>query len=291
LTGYPIGDGSAGGGDRATDGAGRSTVIVIRDVTAFRQGQGLREAFLSLLSHELRTPVTTIYAGATVLGRPPGSMSDEVRREVLADVGAEADRLYRLVEDLLVLARFDEGIALGLEPQLLQRIVPRVVDHEQDRWPGIKFEVHITPDLPAVAGDETAIIQVLRNLCSNAAKYSSAGTTVEVRLESDEDGVTVRVLDAGPGVKLEEAEHLFDPFYRSPATAAMAGGAGIGLYVCRRLVVAMRGRIWGRPRDDGGSEFGIALPAYEMPSDDETDVLETVARSAIGSEAMTPPAG
>jgi K+-sensing histidine kinase KdpD len=281
LTGYPIGDGSAEGADGATHGTGRSTVLVIRDVTAFRQGQGLREAFLSLLSHELRTPVTTIYAGATVLGRPPGSMSDAVRREILSDVGAEADRLYRLVEDLLVLARFDEGIALGLEPHLLQRIVPRVVDHEQARWPGIRFEVQLEPNLPAVAGDETAIIQVVRNLCSNAAKYSSIGSTVEVRIESAEDGVTVRVLDAGPGVKVDEAEHLFDPFYRSPATAAMASGAGIGLYVCRRLVVAMSGRIWGRPRDGGGSEFGLTLPAYEMTSEDEPTLDETIVVSGV----------
>ena len=136
ITAYPIG----------RPEARPAFVCVLRDVTAFRQGQGLREAFLSLLSHELRTPVTTIYAGATVLGRPSGALTDEVRAEILADVGAEADRLYRLVEDLLVLARFDEGIPLGLEPNLLQRLVPQVIEQEQGRWPHVRFSLSVAAE-------------------------------------------------------------------------------------------------------------------------------------------------
>ncbi len=259
-------------------------VCVIRDVTAFRQGQGLREAFLSLLSHELRTPVTTIYAGATVLGRPSGGLTDELRAEILADVGAEADRLYRLVEDLLVLARFDEGIPLGLEPNLLQRLVPQVVEQEQGRWPHVQFEISAAADLPTVSGDETAIVQVIRNLCTNAAKYSPVGSTIEVRLDSTAEAVRVRVLDRGSGIREQEAAHLFDPFYRSPATAAMAGGAGIGLYVCRRLVDAMGGQIWGRPRPDGGSEFGIELPRYGTSGDEDLDPDDRLAASVPATE-------
>jgi K+-sensing histidine kinase KdpD len=261
-----------------------AAVCVLRDVTAFRQGQGLREAFLSLLSHELRTPVTTIYAGATVLGRRDGRLPAETQREILADVGAEADRLYRLVEDLLVLARFDEGIALGHEPQLLQRLVPSVVAQEQARWPHVRFQVDVEPDLPTVGGDETAIAQVLRNLCSNAAKYSPPDTTVAVCVGAAPEGVAVRVLDEGTGLRADEADHLFDPFYRSPATAAMAGGAGIGLYVCRRLVDAMGGRIWGLSRATGGSEFGLSLPPYELPADEPDDDLVRLAAMGAATD-------
>jgi K+-sensing histidine kinase KdpD len=274
LSAYPVGVGG---------GPPMATVCVLRDVTAFRQGQGLREAFLSLLSHELRTPVTTIYGGATVLARPEGSLSEELRREVLADVSAEADRLYRLVEDLLVLARFDEGLSLGEEPHLLQRIAPRVVEQEQLRWPTVTFRVDVAADVPAVRGDETAIQQVVRNLCSNAAKYSPAGSTVQVRVEARDDQVLVRVLDAGAGIRAEEADHLFDPFYRSPATEAMAAGAGIGLYVCRRLVDAMGGEIWGRRRPEGGSEFGIALPRYELSAEDEAPEATAIAGAGASS--------
>jgi signal transduction histidine kinase len=245
-----------------------SSVIVGRDVTAFRQGQGLREAFLGLLSHELRTPVTSIYAGASMLLRPSVATDGGLRDEVLADIAGEAERLYRLVEDLLVLARFDEGFDLGDQPILLQRIVPSVVDQERDRWPGVTFEVDIAADLPAVGGDETSIAQVLRNLLSNAAKYGGVGATVLTIVEPADGGVAVRVRDQGPGIDAQELETIFDPFFRSPSTARMAGGAGIGLYVSRRLVGAMNGRIWAAPGPDGGSELSFLLPRYELEGDE-----------------------
>jgi K+-sensing histidine kinase KdpD len=253
VTAYPIADAGA---------QAPSTVIVCRDVTAFRQGQGLREAFLGLLSHELRTPVTTIYGGAAVLTRPGGHLDTATAGEVLGDIASEADRLYRLVEDLLVLARFDEGFEVGADPVLLQRVVPAVVDQERGRWPAVTIDIDIAPDLPAVSADETSTVQVLRNLLSNASKYSGAGSRIQVVVRERPEGVSVQVLDQGPGIDPDEADHLFDAFYRSPTTATLAGGAGIGLYVSRRLIDAMGGRIWAAPRAGRGSEFAFALPLY-----------------------------
>ncbi len=244
-----------------------STVVVCRDVTAFRQGQALREAFLGLLSHELRTPVTTIYGGAAVLAKPGKALDPAMTADILADIASESDRLYRLVEDLLVLARFDEGFELGDEPVLLQHLVPTVVEQERGRWPLVSFAVAVEPDLPAVSGDETSITQVLRNLLSNAAKYSGGEAVVTAVVEPDPDGVAVRVRDEGPGIDPLETEAIFDPFFRSPRTAKMAGGAGIGLYVSRRLVGAMSGRMWAAARPEGGSEFSFVLPRYR--ADDE----------------------
>jgi two-component system sensor histidine kinase KdpD len=183
----------------------------------------------------------------------------------------ESDRLYRLVEDLMVLARFDEGLELARDPNLLQHIIPAVIDNERGRWPHVRFALDRDPDLPAVNGDETSIQQVLRNLLSNAAKYSPVASTIVVRVQADEDGVRVRVLDEGTGIQPTEADDLFDPFYRSPETAGMASGAGIGLYVSRRLLDAMGGRIWALPRATGGSEFSFWLPRY-VGSADETGV-------------------
>jgi signal transduction histidine kinase len=271
VTSYPV----AGTGD---DGS-IARVIVCRDVSAFRQGQALREAFLGLLSHELRTPVTTIYGGASVLARASATLADETRAEILADVANESDRLSRLVEDLLVLARFDEGLQLGDEPALLQHLVPAVVGQERGRWPLVDFAVEVAPDLPAVRGDETSINQVLRNLISNAAKYGDA-SAVTVVVDVVSDGVAVRVRDAGPGINPQEAEDIFYPFYRSASTAKMAGGAGIGLYVSRRLVEAMQGRIWALPRPEGGSEFSFVLPRY-VGDGEEEDVEEEAADVAV----------
>jgi GAF domain-containing protein/two-component sensor histidine kinase len=250
-------------------GASPSRVVVFRDVTAFRQGQALREAFLGLLSHELRTPVTTIYGGASVLARPGAALDPATSNEILVDIASEADRLYRLVEDLLVLARFDEGFELGDEPVLLQRLVPAIIDQERGRWPAVAFTVETEADLPVARGDETSVTQVLRNLISNAAKYSPPGSIVAIAVEAVREGVRVRVSDEGPGIEPGEAEDLFEPFYRSPSTAKMAGGAGIGLYVSRRLVDAMGGQIGAVRRAEGGSEFWFVLRAYRGRADED----------------------
>ena len=190
-----------------------------------------------------------------------------------------------------MLARFDEGLELLGEPHLLQHILSSVLAAERSRWPGVDLRASATRDLPAVSGDETSIQQVLRNLISNAAKYSPLDQTIEVVLTAEDGGVSTRVLDHGQGIRAEEAEELFTPFFRSPDTAGLASGAGIGLFVCRRLVDAMGGRIWAAPRDGGGSEFGFWLPAYHAGLDDEDDEWTTHPRwpgdSAGGRSSRT----
>jgi len=118
--------------------------------------------------------------------------------------------------------------------------------------------------LPAVRGDLTYVEQVVRNLVGNAAKYGGVSEPVELTVEEIGAQVAVRVLDRGPGIGAEEAEDLFELFYRGATTAATASGAGIGLFVCRALVTAMGGRMWAAPRDGGGSEFGFSLPILEI---------------------------
>jgi PAS domain S-box-containing protein len=240
--------------------AGDETIIVLRDVTDARRREAIRETFVGVLSHELRTPVTTIYGGAKLLAREGSTLDEETRRSVFADITEETERLHRLVEDIVALNRFgDNDGDIGAEPVLLQRVLPRVIASEQARWPGVGFHADIEPDLPTVVADPTYVEQVFRNLLSNAAKYSGVGATIEILAATGVDEVTVRILDDGPGFPAEEAERLFERFYRSPRTASSASGAGIGLFVCARLVAAMGGRIWALPRPDGGAEFGFAL--------------------------------
>jgi K+-sensing histidine kinase KdpD len=220
----------------------------------------MREAFMGILSHELRTPVTTILAGSKVLGRRH-QLPEATRDELIKDIEAEAERLYRLVEDLLVLARFEEHPpdAVASEPLLLQRILPALLASEEGRWPGRRFVLSLPTGLPTVSGDRTYVDQVVRNLLGNAAKYSPAEEAVEVAVDEEGARLNVRILDRGPGIAEDEAERLFELYYRSPGTLGIAAGAGIGLFVCRRLIEAMGGEIWARPRDGGGAEFGFAL--------------------------------
>jgi PAS domain S-box-containing protein len=246
-------------------GEAETTIIVLRDVTAARRARAAREAFIGVMSHELRTPITTIYGTTKLFNR--AAESPELMRSMLVDIEAEADRLYRLVEDLLILSRSESGIELEGEPVLLQHVVRSVVAGEAARWPEIRFSAKVPAGLPPVSGDRTHLEQVVRNLLSNAAKYSGPGTDVEVRAETDGDHVSLRVLDSGPGFAGDEAESLFELFYRSPSTAKKAPGAGIGLYVSRALIEAMSGRIWARPRPEGGAEFGFTVPILEAEAE------------------------
>jgi signal transduction histidine kinase len=235
------------------------TIVMLRDVTEQRQRQAVRDAFIGVLSHELRTPVTTIYAGAKVLSRP-GDLAPDTRREIFGDIVVESERLRRLVEDIVAMNRFgDESGEVGSEPVLLQRLLPAVVTSEESRWPGVSFDLNIRPGLPTVIADPTYVEQVVRNLLSNAAKYGGVGTHVDVDVETGGDDVLVHVLDDGPGFPAGESDRLFELFFRSSETTRSVAGAGIGLFVCARLIRAMGGRIWAHNRDGGGAEFGFAL--------------------------------
>jgi two-component system sensor histidine kinase KdpD len=243
------------------------------------------------MSHELRTPVTTIIAGSRLLGR--STTLEPGDAELVDDIAFEANRLHRLIDDLLVLSRVERGnLVLAAEPVHLGHLVDRVVAHEQRRWAETTFRMTPRTSHEVIDGEETYVEQVLRNLLSNAAKYSPVGTEVDVVVERVGDEVIVRVLDQGSGVGAEELGDLFSLFYRSPTTAATASGAGIGLFVCDRLIRAMGGRIWARRRPTGGSEFGFALRAVQ--DDDLFDtgpVGETaVVAAADGArDGVTPP--
>jgi two-component system sensor histidine kinase KdpD len=243
------------------------TILVLRDVTELRQRESIRDSFVGILSHELRTPVTTIYAGAKVLARPKGRLDEAARTGIFEDIHSEAERLHRLVEDVVAITRFGEGaLEIGTDPVLLQRVVPAVVRSEEGRWPGGAFEVALPSNLPPVAGDMTYVEQIVRNLLANAMKYGGPSSTARIEAEASDDEVTIRVLDNGPGFDPGETDRLFELYYRSPAAARLASGSGIGLFVCAKLVEAMGGRIWARNRPDEGAEFGFTL---RVVSDDD----------------------
>lgn len=232
-------------------------------IAAERTHRELRDAFTSVVSHELRTPITTIYGMSHVLRARHAELGTAERAALIADIEAEADRLRRMVEDLLILSRVEGGLLeLELEPLALGRLVRRVVASEAERWPRHVLEVTIADDLPVAVGDPVSVEQVVRNLVSNAAKYSPSGGRVEVHVSSEDGWVTVRVLDEGMGLPDVPTSRLFELYFRAREATRQAPGAGIGLFVCRALVRAMGGRMWARARaaDGDGAEFGFGLP-------------------------------
>jgi two-component system sensor histidine kinase KdpD len=244
-----------------------------------RQAQDLNRAFIGIVSHELRTPITTIYGGAKMLRRLTPDGTDWMA--IAGDVEADAERLYRLTEDLLVMTRLERhDLDLGREPVLVSRLLERVVESERKRWPLAKVQVSVAPELDPVIGEDNYVEQVVRNLVANAAKYSPAGSIVEVFAERDGDEISVRVLDRGPGIRGEDPDRLFSLFYRAASTASQASGAGIGLFVCDQLIRAMGGRLWAKAREGGGSEFGFALRRYTDLDDLDIDLFDPTATAA-----------
>ena len=223
----------------------------------------LRDAFIGVISHELRTPITTIYGLSKMLRQRAADLDPDVVVSTIEDVEAEADRLQRLVEDLLVLSRAERGaMDIEGEPLGMARILRRVVESEQARMPDRVIALQASEELPIVIGEETYVEQVVRNLLTNAAKYADAAAPIVVVVEAVDDDVVIRVLDEGIGIGAGDTERVFELFYRSSSATRMAGGAGIGLFVCRQLVEAMGGRIWATPRSPAGTEVGFALPAH-----------------------------
>ncbi len=230
-----------------------------------RRAGEFREAFVDVISHELRTPVTTILGMTEILARPGRTDDPGSRLALLEDVRAESGRLHRLVEDLLVLSRVERGrLSVDPEPLEVRRLIERVVAHESAELPTIKLSARLDPDLPVVAGEETYVEQIIRNLLGNAAKYTPVGTNVVIEAQHEGEHVAIRVIDDGPGVPEASLGHLFELFYRDPESARAVSGSGIGLFVCSSLVEAMGGRMWAKRRPEGGSEFGFTLDTIEV---------------------------
>ncbi|MEO8272576.1 MAG: ATP-binding protein [Chloroflexota bacterium] len=238
-------------------------VAVLSDVTWRHEADQVRDRFLGVLSHELRTPVTSIYGGAQLLLGRGARLDPETRNELLESVAAEAERLQRMIENLVAMARIERGGDFGeTRPVLIDRIIKQLVERERGLWPLVTIKLVPSAPVQMVAADEDYLAQIMRNLLSNAAKYSGAGATVEVSLEDGDGEVLVRVCDDGPGLGDEDVDRLFSLYYRAAKQASIAPGAGIGLFVSRELVTAMGGRIWAAARPGKGAEFGFSIPVY-----------------------------
>jgi signal transduction histidine kinase len=243
---------------RAGPGVGR--ILVLRDVTDSQEHRADRRAYVSILSHELRTPITTIYAGSRLLTRR-GRRGSPEPEQIAAHISIEAARLYDLVEDLLALTRLErEMLEVTGDPISLPRIVETAVRTSSARGPNVPIIVAGAVDPPAVRGDADYIEHALRNLLISAIRFGGPGLPVIVRIEPGAGEVSVHILDRRPDAS--PAELSMSYALVDEPTAPVRLRLGIPLFVARRLIEAMGGRVWAIPREDGGAELGFALPAY-----------------------------
>ncbi|MFN8620415.1 MAG: ATP-binding protein [Chloroflexota bacterium] len=245
--------------------AAEAARLAAEDATAVARAQAahnerlvaVRDGFASMLAHELRTPLTVIIGDLVLLGRLERDLPAPAP-ELVADMQAEATRLQVLVEDLLVLNRDDGHLELTLEPTSVRRTVDGLLAVRSRAELPDELAVDVPAGLPLVQADAVCLGQVLRNLLSNARKYGAPPVRLVARVE---DGVVrLSVIDAGPGIPAGDEERIFELFVRGTMRPAGSTGAGVGLYVCRRLMAAMGGRIWAERPADGGMAFHLELP-------------------------------
>ena len=225
-----------------------------------------KDDLLSFLTHEIGNATTTIWGNAALISA--GNLDDVDRDVAIADVQFEARRLLDLTGNVLVLFQDDDPNKTDTEPILAQHIIEQVVAAHSRVHPARKIYATIERSLPPVRADDGHVRQVLTNLIGNAEKYSPVTMPIEVSARLEGDFIVIRVLDRGPGIAYDERDKIFDGHYRSKG-AAQVPGSGIGLAVCKRIVRRYGGSIWARSREDGGAEFGVALPALAFNADKE----------------------
>jgi PAS domain S-box-containing protein len=245
------------------DGAMDADVVVVRDVTRERQTDELKADFVASVSHELRTPLTPIKGFLMTLLREDRDFAQDRRREYYKLMLMQSQRLERLIEDLLEVTRLEAGAGLvdatAIDAvDLVRQVVDRFTSEDPERV------VHVVAPDHAVycRGDWMRVDQVLGNLLSNALRYAPPHEPVEVRLVPQGREVVFEVRDWGPGIPIDEQSRIFERFHRvGHYMTREPGGAGLGLYLAKRLVEAMGGRIWVSSRLGHGSVFSFALPS------------------------------
>lgn len=230
-------------------------------VAVLRNTDALRAALISSVSHDLRTPLTSIKAAASSLLQEDVHWDEESRRSFTLAIEQEADRLNRLVENLLDMSRI-EGGALKPEKEWypIAELLHDVQGRMQPLLEGREVTITVPANLPPVELDYMMIDQVLTNLLENALRYTPPASPIEISVTATSTEVCVAVADRGPGIPTEDLERIFDKFYRVMGRTRKGSGSGVGLAVCRGLIEAHGGRIWAVNRQGGGAVFSFTLP-------------------------------
>jgi K+-sensing histidine kinase KdpD len=238
----------------------RNIIATVRDITRFRTADEIKSTFISIVSHELKTPVALIKGYASTLRRDDARWDKAIIQDSLAVIEEEADRLTQMIEDLLDASRLQAGgIKLNRADVSLPNLTKRLAARFQTQTDRHQIIVEFPDDFPIILGDETRIEQVFINLISNAIKYSEKG---EIRIGGTvhSEQVVVTVSDEGTGIDPHDLPHIFDRFFRAENAVKHTKGAGLGLYLARAIIEAHGGRIWVDPQSSHGAKICFSLP-------------------------------
>lgn len=263
----PMGDELAGNVERGRPGPGGTENVGQRpdgDVPKTGTVAATLDELFSTLSHELRGPLTTIKGSSRTLIRHGARLDAETTRQLLLDIDSEADRLNRLVDNLLDLSRASAGRdVLKTELTAVDVLMRRVVADATPRAGERRIRVRAAPELPAVLLDPVRIEQVLRNLLDNAIKFSPPTSTIDIGVTCQGEQIVIVMADEGPGIAPEYHERVFERFFRVQPEGMSVSGAGLGLAICRRFVELHGGQIDVVSGSGRGATFRVTLPLSE----------------------------
>jgi len=233
------------------------------DVTERTKVDRLKDEFISMVSHELRSPLTVIMGAINTALSEADRLPPEERRDLLRDAAWETESLSHLLENLIELSRAQANrLVLNVEPINIKGVVWDTLGRLRRQATECRFVVDIPGDLPLVSADEIRVGRILYNLLENAVKYSPDGGDIRVTARPEDGGVVIAVADRGIGMSAVDQEKLFGPFVRlDDAREKGIGGIGLGLVVCQRLIEVQGGRIWVESEPGRGSTFFFTLPA------------------------------
>jgi two-component system sensor histidine kinase KdpD len=240
---------------------------------ALRQSNELKSALLASVSHDLRTPLTSIRAAVDNLLQNDFDWDQAMLREFHSIINEEVHRLTKLVDNLLEMARIEAG---ELRPSKQWGSVSEIINNVLDRCRASicnhSVKVRLDEGIPLVKVDSRLVAQALTNLVENAAKYSSAESEILLQARVSEDQLLISVTDHGPGIAPDEVDRIFEKFYRSPRSLDKKNtGTGMGLAIARGIIEAMGGRIWVESKPDCGATFTFAIPIEQKPSERSYD--------------------
>lgn len=249
----------------STDGVLVNIVATVRDIVRFREAEELKSTFVSVVSHELKTPVALIKGYVSTLRREDASWDREVIQDSLEVIEEEADRLTELIENLLDASRLQAGaLSINLSDVDMQGLAGRIAERFRTQTTHHTIKVDFPEGFPIIMGDEDRLSQVLSNLISNAIKYSPKGGEIVIRGQVRPEQVILCVSDQGPGIAAGDIPYIFDRFYRASDATRMTKGAGLGLYLARAVVEAHGGHIWVDPKPGAGARICFSLPRDEI---------------------------
>ena len=227
------------------------------------EAESMRNTLLSSISHDLRTPLTAITGAVSTLLQNDIAIDQRNRLELLQTIQEEAERLNRIIKNILDMMRLESGaLKVNKEWQSLEEIVGVVLNRLGDRLKDHPLTVKLPGNLPLIPFDGLLLEQVFMNLFENAIKYAPKGTSLELSASESFYVVTVELADRGPGIPPGEEERIFEKFARGRASG---GGVGLGLAICRTIISAHEGKIWAENRPGGGAIFRFTLSAAGLP--------------------------